>query len=124
MKSLNIMVVDDSAITIKKISKILVDLGHNVVHVSKNGADAVEAYSEVMPDLITMDITMPDMDGIEATKQILQKNQDAIIIMITSHGQEQMVMDSIESGALGYVIKPFKIEKIKDAIDRVISEFG
>ena len=121
MKSLNVMVVDDSAITIKKISKILTELGHNVVHVSKNGKDAVDVYSQVMPDLITMDITMPNMDGVQATKSIIQQNKDAIVIMVTSHGQEEMVIDSIEAGALGYVIKPFKMEKIKESIENALN---
>lgn len=120
MDSLNVMVVDDSGITVKKMTKMLEELGHAVVQVAKTGKEAVEAYQRVCPDLVTMDITMPDMNGIEATRAIRAKDQDALIIMVTSHGQEQMVMDAIEAGALGYVIKPFKKEKITETIEKIM----
>jgi len=70
-----------------------------------------------------MDITMPDMDGIQATKLIRSEYKDALIIMVTSHGQEQMVIDAIEAGALGYVIKPVKKEKLKESIDGLLKKF-
>lgn len=123
MTSLNIMVVDDSAITIKKLTRMIEELGHSVVQVARTGRDAVEQYKLVNPDLVTMDITMPDMDGIEATRQIRSQYKDALIIMVTSHGQEQMVIDAIEAGALGYVIKPVKKEKLKESIDRIMNKF-
>ncbi|SLM28348.1 Chemotaxis protein CheY [Desulfamplus magnetovallimortis] len=123
MTSLNIMVVDDSAITIKKLTKILEELGHTVVAVARTGRDAAAMYGSVNPDLVTMDITMPDMDGIEATKLIRKEFHDALIIMVTSHGQEQMVIDAIEAGALGYVIKPVKKEKLQESIDRILDKF-
>jgi len=116
-------VVDDSAITIKKLTKMIEELGHSVVQVAKTGRDAVEQYSAVNPDLVTMDITMPDMDGIEATRQIRAQYKDALIIMVTSHGQEHMIIDAIESGALGYVIKPVKKEKLRESIDRIVNKF-
>ena len=115
------MVVDDSGITGKKLAKMLEDLGHTVVYYAKTGRDAVEAYARVKPDLVTMDITMPDMDGIEATRLIMDKNESPLIIMVTSHGQEQMVMDAIENGARGYVLKPVKVEKLKDSIEKAIT---
>ena len=121
MTSLNIMVVDDSAITVKKISKILEELGHKVVEVAKTGKIAVERYGQVNPDLVTMDITMPDMNGIQATQKLIESYKDAMIIMITSHGQEQMVIDAIEAGAKGYVLKPVKKDLLKKSIDRVLS---
>lgn len=124
MPSVNIMVVDDSAITIKKLSAMLEDMGHSVVHVAKTGTAAVEAFKTVQPDLVTMDITMPDMDGIEATKRILALSPTALVVMITSHGQEQMVMDAIEAGAKGYVLKPFKREKLEEYITQVIARYG
>ncbi len=123
MTSLNLLVVDDSAITIKKLTKIVETLGHKVICIAKNGRDAVDAYEQFNPDLVTMDITMPGMNGIEATKQIMEKFSDALIIMVTSHGQEEMVMDAIEAGAKGYVIKPFKPEKIDESINKVIEKF-
>ncbi|MGD9732747.1 MAG: response regulator [Desulfamplus sp.] len=120
---LNFMIVDDSGITTKKMAKVLEELGHNVVGVARTGVEAVEKYIILNPDMVTMDITMPDMDGIEATRHICKDYKDAMIIMVTSHGQEQMVIDAIKAGALGYVIKPFKAETLKASIDRILDKF-
>ncbi len=124
MKSLSIMVVDDSNITIKKLTKMIEELGHKVVHVANTGQQAVESYMSVRPDMVTMDITMPDMDGIEATKRIIGQHRNALIVMITAHGQEQMVMDAIEAGAKGYVLKPVKQDKLGEHIEQVYSKYG
>ncbi|MBF0230758.1 MAG: response regulator [Desulfamplus sp.] len=121
--SLNFMVVDDSGITTKKMAKVLEELGHKVIGVARTGREAIERYVEVNPDMVTMDITMPDMNGIEATRNICREYKDAMIIMVTSHGQEQMVVDAIKAGALGYVIKPFKPETLKASIDRILDKF-
>lgn len=107
-----------------KLTKILEELGHEVVATAKNGRQAIDAYMENRPDLVTMDITMPDMDGIEASKKILEQDPEALIIMVTSHGQEQMVMDAIEAGAKGYVLKPFNKEKLADHIDKIMEQYG
>jgi len=122
-QSLKILVVDDSMITVKKLEKLLVDIGHEVIHRSKTGLEAITHYKDFLPDLVTMDITMPDMDGIEATKRILAIDPDALIIMVTSHGQENMVMDAIDAGAKGYVLKPIRIEKLTDTIDKVLTRY-
>ena len=124
MKSLTFMVVDDSNITIKKLTKMLEESGHKVVFVAGTGQQAVDNYTAYMPDMVTMDIAMPDMDGIEATRKILEQHKDALIIMITSHGQEQMVMDAIDAGAKGYVLKPVKKEKLKEHIEQVFNKYG
>ncbi|MCP4452979.1 MAG: response regulator [Planctomycetes bacterium] len=121
MSGLNIMVVDDSGITGKKLSKMLEGLGHTVVHIAKTGQDAVDAYGSVNPDLVTMDITMPDMDGIEATRLIMAAHDNPLVVMVTSHGQEQMVMDAIDAGAKGYVLKPVKVEKLQESIEKAIA---
>jgi len=123
-QSLKILVVDDSMITVKKLEKLLVDIGHEVIHRSKTGLEAIAHYKDFLPDLVTMDITMPDMDGIEATKRILAIDPDALIIMVTSHGQENMVMDAIDAGAKGYVLKPIRIEKLTDTIDKVLTRYS
>lgn len=120
MESLNIFVVDDSIIIIKKLTQILERLGHKVVATAKTGREAVEKYPELSVDLVTMDITMPDMDGIEATKLIRSIDSNAKIIIVTSHGQEQMVINSIEAGARGYILKPFDESKVKEAIKKVL----
>ena len=123
MISLNVMVVDDSPITIKKMSKILEELGHKVVDSCKTGRDAVERYTDIKPDLITMDITMPDMDGITATQQIMAKNPDALIMMVTSHGQQAMVLDAIKAGAKGYLLKPIKLDSLRESLSKVIDKY-
>ncbi|WP_144395134.1 response regulator [Pleionea sediminis] len=115
-KPLSFMVVDDSSITIEKLSFIIHDLGHNVARTCSTGQEAVDEYGDVQPDVVTMDITMPQMNGIDATRSILQKYKDAKIIMVTSHGQEKMVMDAIEAGAVGYILKPFSREKLENVI--------
>jgi len=124
MDTLNIMIVDDSGITVKKIEKMLFDLGHNVIAVCRNGEIALSEYDKHKPDIITMDITMPDMDGIEATSKIMEKDSKAIIIIVTSHGQEQMVIDAIDAGAKGYVLKPIKPEKLQETITKVWKNYG
>ncbi|MDX1452154.1 MAG: response regulator [Oleiphilaceae bacterium] len=123
MISLNIMVVDDSPITIKKMRKLLEDLGHTVVQSCNTGKEAVECYAEVKPDLVTMDITMPDMDGITATKQIIAQDASALIMMVTSHGQQAMVLDAIKAGAKGYLLKPIKLENLRDSLNKVIDRY-
>ncbi len=124
MAALKILVVDDSSIVAMKLRKMLEELGHQVVATAKTGQQALDSFSQHDPDLVTMDITMPDMDGIEATKQILQQKPEALIIMVTSHGQEQMVMDAIDAGAKGYVLKPFNKDKLAGHIDKVVQQYG
>lgn len=123
MISLNIMVVDDSAITIKKITNILEGLDHNVVKTCSTGQEAVDCYHEVNPDIVTMDITMPDMDGITATRNILAQHPNALIIMVTSHGQEAMVLDAIKAGAKGYLLKPIKADLLKETLEKTIDKY-
>lgn len=122
MEGVNVMIVDDSIIMIKNLTTMLKELGHNVVCTCKNGQTAVLGYGKHNPDIVTMDITMPDMNGIEATKKIVQTFPDAAIIMITSHGQEAMVLESIQAGAKGYILKPLNSEKLKEAIEKVLAK--
>lgn len=124
MKSLRVMVVDDSSITIKKLTKILETLEHEVVCSCKTGTDALALYQQYQPDMVTMDITMPDMDGITAMSQILKNNPKALVIMVTSHGQEQMVIESIDAGAKGYVLKPIKADKLQDMLTKVYEKYN
>jgi two-component system chemotaxis response regulator CheY len=123
MNSLRVMVVDDSTITIKKLTQILEQIGHQVVCSCKTGAEALAYYRQYQPDIVTMDITMPDMDGIEATQQIISVFPNALIIMVTSHGQEQMVIESIEVGAKGYILKPIQTDKLAEMISQVHEKY-
>ena len=118
MDNLNIMVVDDSAITVRKLCVMLESLGYGIAATAESGKAAVAAYRSARPDVVTMDITMPEMDGIEATRAIMSEFPDAKIVMVTSHGQEKMVLDALKAGAKGYVIKPFQEERVYEAIQK------
>lgn len=119
---LKVLIVDDSLIIRRNMGKIINNLGYKVVGEAKNGQEAVDMTGSLTPDLITMDITMPDMDGITAVKKIKEFNKDVRIIMSTSHGQEQMVLDSIKAGAKGYLLKPISEEKLANVIKKVFPE--
>ena len=124
MNSRTVFVVDDSLITVRKLAQMLEDLGYKVVGFAQTGNDALAKYKELRPDLVTMDITLPDMSGIDVVRRILEQDSKALIIMITSHGQEKMVVDSIEAGAKGYVMKPVKSEILKETIEKVFATYG
>ena len=130
MSKTNIMVVDDSALTAKRLVVMLEQLGYEGGKICKTGLEAVETIEYMtnkglsIPDLITMDITMPDMDGIEASRRIIALQPKALIIMVTSHGQEQMVIEAIGAGAKGYVLKPINLDKLRDSVKNVLSRYG
>lgn len=117
---LNVMIVDDSLIMIQKLKAMVGELGHDVVRVCKDGEEAARDYPTVKPDLVTMDITMPGMDGVDAVKAIRAADPNARCIMVTSHGQEAMVVRAIEAGAIGYVLKPVAKERLAEVIGRAL----
>ena len=127
MSKIEIMIVDDSDTTVELLGYILEKLGHHVSKICKNGVEAVETYNYLIskglprPDLITMDISMPEMDGISATRRILGMDPAARIVMVSGNGQAEMVSDAIKSGAKGYVLKPFGGEKVAEAIKRAMA---
>jgi two-component system chemotaxis response regulator CheY len=116
--NLNILVVDDSPIIVRNLSSMLRGLYYNVIETAANGKEAIAKYRACRPDVVTMDITMPIMDGIEATKAIMREFPNAKIVMVTSHGQEKMVLDALKAGARGYVLKPFQQHKLYQAIEK------
>ena len=118
MGALRVLVVDDSPIITRKICMMMDQIGYEVVKTAATGIEAVTAYKTCLPDVVTMDITMPEMDGIEATRIIMQAFPDANIVMVTSHGQEKMVLDALRAGAKGYVIKPFQPQKVFEVIEK------
>lgn len=119
---LNVVVVDDSLIMRRNISRMLTEFGHKIVAEAINGLEAIRCCENYTPDLITMDITMPDMDGITAVKEIRKINKYVKIIMITSHGQENMVKDAIRAGASGYLLKPIAEDKFFQTLDKIFPE--
>jgi two-component system, chemotaxis family, chemotaxis protein CheY len=118
--SLNVMIVDDSAIMAQKLKVMLSELGHAAVRICKDGEEAVRDYALVKPDVVTMDITMPGMDGVDTMKAILANFPEARFIMITSHGQEAMVVRAIDAGALGYVLKPVAKDRLAAMLTRAL----
>jgi two-component system chemotaxis response regulator CheY len=118
MNTLDIMIVDDSPIIRQKLTVMLEQIGYRVAQTAANGKEAIAAYQSRRPDVVTMDITMPVMDGIEATRAIIKEFPDAKIVMVTSHGQEKMVLDALKAGAKGYVIKPFQAHIVYEAIQK------
>ena len=122
MTPLNVLVVDDSMVAAQLLKRALEELGHKVVRTAKSGLEAISAYGECNPDLVTMDLTMPDMDGIEATRRITHAYADAQIVMVSSHAQSTMVMDALKAGAKGYILKPFKTDRLRAALMRITSQ--
>lgn len=115
-----ILICDDAAFMRMMLKDILVKEGYEVVGEAVNGADGVEKYNSLKPDLVTMDITMPDMDGITALKNIKQCDPSAKVIMCSAMGQQAMVVESIQAGARDFIVKPFQRDRVIEAIKKVI----
>lgn len=116
----NILICDDAAFMRMMIKNVLAKGGYNVVGEAENGAKAVEKYKELSPDLVLMDITMPNMDGLEALKAIKSKDPNANIVMCSAMGQESMVIDAIKSGAKDFIVKPFKPDRILKTVSSIV----
>lgn len=121
MEKMKVMVVDDAAYMRMVMRSIVEELGHQVVAEASSGTEAVRMYQSVRPDLITMDITMPDMDGAAVVKRIKTMDSRAKIVMCSATGQREMVLDAIRSGASGYVVKPIQKERVYEAICHTFS---
>ncbi len=115
-----IMICDDAAFMRMMIKDILTKNGYEIAAEAENGAVAVEKYSEAKPDLVLMDITMPDMDGIQALKKIKEIDPAANIIMCSAMGQQAMVIEAIQSGAKDFIVKPFQAERVLEAVKKVV----
>lgn len=116
----NILVCDDAAFMRMMIKDILTKNGYNVAGEAENGAKAVEKYNELKPDLVLMDITMPEMDGIAALKEIKKIDAGAKVIMCSAMGQQAMVIESIQAGAKDFIVKPFQAERVLEAVKKVV----
>src|SRR5690625_29730 len=118
--SKTVLIVDDAAFMRMMIKDILNKNDFEVVGEAENGVQAVEQYKELQPDLVTMDITMPEMDGIGALKEIKQMNPSAIVIMCSAMGQQAMVIDAIQAGAKDFIVKPFQADRVLEAINKAL----
>ncbi|APH05134.1 response regulator [Bacillus weihaiensis] len=115
-----ILIVDDAKFMRMTLSNILIKANYEVVGEAENGVQAVELFEKEKPDLVTMDITMPELNGIEALKEIKSKFADAKIIMCSAMGQQKMVVEAIEAGAKDFIVKPFDENRVIEAITRVL----
>ena len=116
----NILICDDAAFMRMMIKDILTKNGYNVVGEAENGAKGVEKYNELKPDLVLMDITMPEMDGIAALKAIKASDAGATVIMCSAMGQQAMVIESIQSGAKDFIVKPFQADRVIEAVKKAV----
>ncbi|MDD3850123.1 MAG: response regulator [Firmicutes bacterium] len=115
-----VLIVDDAAFMRMMIKDILGKNGYQIVGEAENGTKAVEKYAELKPDLVIMDITMPEMDGIEAGKRIKAVDAGATIVMCSAMGQQAMVIEAIQAGAKDFIVKPFQPERVLEAVSKAI----
>ena len=116
----SVLICDDAAFMRMMIKDILTKNGYNVCGEAENGLKAVEKYNELKPDLVLMDITMPEMDGIQALKNIKAANPGAMVIMCSAMGQQAMVIESIQAGAKDFIVKPFQADRVLEAVKKVV----
>lgn len=115
-----VLVVDDAAFMRMMIKDILSKNGYEIVGEAENGLKALEKYQELKPDLTTMDITMPEMDGITAVKEIKKIDPGAKVIMCSAMGQQAMVIEAIQSGARDFIVKPFQPDRVLEAVRKAV----
>ena len=115
-----IMLVDDAAFMRMMLKTTLTQAGYTDLVEAEDGAKAVELYSAEKPDLVFMDITMPNMDGLEALKKIKELDSDSQVVMCSAMGQQAMVIESIQSGAKDFIVKPFDKDRVLEAVKKVI----
>jgi len=115
-----VLIVDDATFMRMMLKNMLTEAGHEVVGEAENGVEAIERFKELKPDLVTMDITMPEMDGVQALKEIRALDGSAKVIMCSAMGQQAMVLESIQAGAIDFVVKPFQAERVVEAAAKAV----
>jgi len=121
----NILIVDDAIFMRKMLSDIFIKDGHTIVGEAENAKEAIEKYKELKPDIVTMDIIMPEIDNInaiKAVKEICNNNANAKVLMVSAMGQQELVVESIQAGAKDFIVKPFQPSNISAAVERLIGE--
>lgn len=116
-----ILIVDDAAFMRMMLKDILTKNGYEVCGEGVNGKEAVSKYKELNPDLVTLDITMPEMTGLDALKEIMKMDPNAKVIMCSAMGQQAMVIDAIQSGGKDFIVKPFQADRVVEAVKKVIA---
>ena len=115
-----VLVVDDAAFMRKMVNDALSGGGHEIVGEAANGAEAVQRFQELRPDVMTLDITMPEKDGLAALKEIIAVDPAAKVVMCSALGQESKVLESIKLGAKDFVVKPFQADRVLSAIEKAL----
>ena len=115
---------DDSAFMRMMLRRILEQAGHEIVGEASNGKEAVQQFRKCKPDLVTMDITMPIMDGIEAVRLIIQQELQARIIMVTAMGQKDTIMSALSAGASDFIVKPFEVRQVVEVVNKQLRHMG
>ena len=115
-----VLVCDDAIVMRTMISDILTQAGYEVVGEAETGTQAGEKYKQLKPDLVTMDIVMPDMSGIDAVREIVQADPSARVLMCSAMGQQALVVEAIQAGAKDFVVKPFQPSRVLEAVQRVL----
>ena len=115
------LIVDDAVFMRTILKANLTQAGHEIVAEASNGVEAVEAFKQTHPDIVTLDITMPQMDGLEALKQIMSIDPTAKVIMVSAMGQQIMVIDAIKSGAKDFIVKPFQAKRVLEVVNKLMS---
>ena len=116
-----VLVVDDVAFVRKTLTDILTDALYQVVGEASDGKQAVDMYAKLKPDVVTMDVVMPHMSGIDATRKIIKFDKDAKVVIVSAMGQENLVMEAINVGAKDYILKPFSAEEVVKTIERAVT---
>lgn len=116
-----ILITDDALFMRVTLKNILTQNGYEVVGEAQNGKESVELYKSLKPDLVTMDITMPEMDGITALKEIKSIDGEAKVVMCTAMGQKNMVIEAIQAGAKDFIVKPFQPERVLEAVNKLLA---
>ena len=116
-----VLIVDDASVVRMLIKKVLTQADFDVVGEAVNGIDALAKYKELRPDLVTMDITMPEADGIQATKDIIAFDAKAKVVMLSGIDQKEMLWQAIKAGAVSYIVKPFENDRILSTLNEVIN---
>jgi two-component system chemotaxis response regulator CheY len=120
--SIRVLITDDAVFMRTTLRNILEENGYEVCGEAVNGQEAINMYEQLKPDIVTMDITMPEMDGITALKAIREKDPNAVVVMCTAMGQKNMVVEAVQSGAKDFIIKPFQPERVIQSLQKLSGE--
>jgi two-component system chemotaxis response regulator CheY len=121
ISNISVLVCDDAIFMRRMISDILMQAGYQIAGEASNGVQAVELYEALKPDLVTMDIVMPEMGGIDAVREIVRLDPQARILMCSAMGQQALVVDAIQAGARDFIVKPFQPGRVLEAVQRVLA---